>query len=106
MGKRRPQGTMSLLLYFPNMQTVMPPTRLQLLGKRHPVDIAFHGGDTGSNPVGVAIFNDLPETGRRHDDLKISLFLYMLKERHVGAAPRRRRNRAGRVRRRRPGRRS
>ena len=31
MGKRRPQGTVSLLLYFPNMQTVMPPTRLQLL---------------------------------------------------------------------------
>ena len=28
------------------------------------MDIAFHGGDTGSNPVGVAIFNDLPETSR------------------------------------------
>src|SRR5256885_15896008 len=64
MGKRRPQGTVSLLLYFPTMQTVMPLTRLQLLGKRHPVDIAFHGGDTGSNPVGGAIFNDLPETNR------------------------------------------
>src|SRR5438309_9317983 len=72
MGKRRPQGTVSLLLYFPNMQAVMPPTRLQLLGKRHPVDIAFHGGDTGSNPVGVAIFNDLPETDRKSTRLNSS----------------------------------
>src|SRR5438552_10711045 len=62
MGKRRPQGTVSLLLYSQHANS--DANHPSSAPKRHPVDIAFHGGDTGSNPVGVAIFNDLPETSR------------------------------------------